>query len=57
MTHNDAVTFLKNYDCVCPYGTHPNTACCQEQGCDFYNAVNSLKLEKLSEVKDGSNLR
>lgn len=45
MAHNDAVTFLKNYDCVCPYGTHPNATCCREQGCDFYIAVNSLKPE------------
>lgn len=40
MTHNEAIDFLKTYDCVCPYGKSPTD--CRDNCCEFYRAVNSL---------------
>ena len=43
MTHNEAIDFLKTYDCVCPYGTHPNPQSCGDKECKLYEAINSLE--------------
>ncbi len=52
MTHNDAIKFLKNYECVCPYGSSPSD--CREHDCEFYIAVNSLEETGKSEVSSVS---
>lgn len=44
MAHNDAVDYLKNYECVCSYGTSPTN--CKDHKCSFYVAVNSLEYKE-----------
>ena len=46
MTHNEAVNYLKNYTCACPYGESPNDDKCQDQSCEFYQAINSLEYKE-----------
>lgn len=50
MTHNEAIKFLKNYECVCPYGSSPSD--CRERECEFYIAVNSLAYAENMENKE-----
>ena len=41
MEHNEAINYLKNYECVCPYGTKPNS--CKDENCDFRKAIFALE--------------
>lgn len=41
MTLDEAIKYLKNYPCVCPYGLSPY-ACKDRENCDFSIAIRTI---------------
>ena len=52
MEHNEAVQYLKGYQCMCQFGSGPSY--CTDPNCPFYNAVNALKLIPTEDDKESS---
>lgn len=41
MTNKEAINYLRNYPCVCPYGMAPY-ACKDKENCEFSIAVRTI---------------
>lgn len=55
MNRKEAIEILKNYPCVCKYGTSPCN--CEDSECDFGKAIRVLTQEAENDKKECNEIR